>query len=76
MAADALGLGSGADASDMGGEGGPSMVETSGLDDDISTASGGVVMRGELVVDPGESAMLLSKVGDSGTDTSVEMSDR
>jgi hypothetical protein len=37
--------------------------------------SGGVEIRGELAVDSGE-PMLLSKVGDSGTEMSVEIMDR
>jgi hypothetical protein len=53
----------------MGGEGG-SETERPFLD------SGGVVTSGELAVESGDSSMVLSKVGDSRTDMSVEMVDR
>lgn len=38
--------------------------------------SGGVVMRGELAVEPGEFSMFLSNVGESGTEMSVEIIER
>ena len=66
-----LGLRSGAEASDIGGEGG----SCTGLPAGNSAVSGGVEMRGELAVDSGE-PMLLSKVGDSGTEMSVEIIER
>jgi hypothetical protein len=67
-------LGKGAETSDMGGEGG------SGSSDSVSPSgmgdfdSGGVVIRGELAVDPGDPVW--SKVGDSRTERSVEMVER
>ena len=79
LAAAAATFGSGTEASDMGGDGGsrgpcgaPSSTAARAL------ASGGVVMSGELAVEPGESsaAVCLSKVGDSSTETSVEMCER
>ncbi len=64
-------VGLGADASDMGGEGGSWTSEAdSGVERDL--VSGGVVMRGELAVELGE----WSKVGDSRIDRSVDMAER
>ena len=69
-------LGSGAEASDMGGDGGSCTSETvSAVDMDL--VSGGVVTRGELAVDWGEvGSAFPSNVGDSGTEMSVEMLER
>ena len=67
-----LGFGSDVEASDMGGDGGSWM----GLLGGSSAVSGGVVMRGELAVDPGEFSVFLSKVGDSGTEISVDIMER
>lgn len=68
-------LGRVAEASDMGGEGGSrrSERESEGKGD---LASGGVVMRGELAVEPGEASRSLSKVGDPSMERSVEMVER
>lgn len=69
-------LGRGAEASDIGGEGGSWTSETvSAVDMDL--VSGGVVTSGELAVDCGdEGSTFRSKVGDSGTEMSVEMVER
>lgn len=68
-------LGRGAEASDMGGEGGSRSSESvSMFERDFE--SGGVVMRGELAVDPGEASRVLSKVGDPSMERSVEIADR
>lgn len=68
-------LGRGAEASDMGGEGGSRNSESvSRFESDFE--SGGVVMRGELAVDPGEASRVLSKVGDPSMERSVEMAER
>lgn len=68
-----LGLGSEVEASDMGGDGGSWMGPFLG---GSSAVSGGVVMSGELAVEPGEFSTFLSKVGDSGTEMSVDIMDR
>lgn len=68
LAADALGKG--ADASDMGGDGGSR--SSAALCD---FASGGVVTSGELAVELGDASTFLSKVGDSRTERSVEIVD-
>jgi len=66
-----LAFGSGAEASDMGGDGGSWISETvSAVERDL--VSGGVVISGELAVEFGER----SNVGDSGTDMSVEIADK
>lgn len=65
------GLGRGAEASDIGGEGG-SCCSGATLAGGSESSSGGVEIRGELAVDCGE----FSKVGDSGTEISVEMVDK
>lgn len=69
-------LGRGADASDMGGDGGSCTSERVSTVD-IDFVSGGVVTRGELAVDCGEEgSAFASNVGDSGTEMSVDMVDR
>lgn len=66
-----LGLGSGADASDIGGDGGSWISDrVSAVATDLE--SGGVVMSGELAVELGE----WSYEGESGTDISVESAER
>lgn len=60
-------LGIGAEASDMGGDGGSC---TSTL------ASGGVVTKGELAVESTSSSVFLSKVGEPSAERSVEMVDK
>jgi hypothetical protein len=69
-------FGSGAEASDMGGDGGSWTSDTvSAVESDF--VSGGVVTSGELAVDCGdEGSRVRSNVGDSGTEISVEMVDR
>ena len=68
-------LGRGAEASDMGGDGG-SWTSDAAPAADEDFISGGVETRGELAVEFGEPSTLLSKVGDSGTEMSVEMVER
>ena len=60
----------------MGGDGGSWTSETvSAVDMDL--VSGGVVTSGELAVDCGEEgSTFLSKVGEPGTERSVEMVER
>lgn len=63
-----LGNGGGADASDMGGDGGSL---TGVLTEEMDEASGGVVMRGELAPD----MALPSNIGLSGIERSVSVAD-
>lgn len=68
-----LGLGKGAEASDIGGDGGSLRVGAPLFEGGNDMSSGGVVTRGELAIEErGES----SNVGDSGMEISVEMADR
>lgn len=68
-------LGRGADASDMGGEGGSrARIRESSAREDFEP--GGVVTRGELAVESGEPSMVLSKVGEPRADMSVEIVER
>ena len=69
--ADAVDLGRGAEASDMGGDGGSCTAAV-----DRGLASGGVVMSGELAVELGDASTFLSNVGEPSADRSVEMTDR
>lgn len=62
------------ETSDMGGEGGSGSSERVSSSGTGDLESGGVVMRGELAVEPGEAGW--SKVGDSRIERSVEMVDR
>lgn len=66
-------FGRGADASDMGGDGGSFSSEADSTSESFD--SGGVVTSGELAVELGDASTFLSKVGDSRTDMSVEMVD-
>lgn len=69
-------LGTGLDASDMGGEGGSLMSETVPTDESAFPVGGGVVMRGELAVELGDVSVWRSKVGEPSADMSVEMVER
>lgn len=66
-------LGTDAETSDIGGEGG-SM--SSAFAAGKASESGGVVTMGELAVELGECSVFLSNVGDDMTERSVEMWDR
>lgn len=68
-------FGSGAEASDIGGDGGSFTSETISVSDN-DLLSGGVVIRGELAVELGDVSMVLSNVGDPSTERSVEMVER
>lgn len=68
-------LAMGADASDMGGEGGSCTSESVSVVE-RALVSGGVVMSGELAVELGDVSIFLSKVGDPMTERSVEIVDR
>jgi hypothetical protein len=68
-------LGRGAETSDMGGEGGSGNSERVSPSSVSDLESVGVVMRGELAVEPGEAGWP-SKVGDARTERSVEMVDK
>lgn len=65
-------LGRGAEASDIGGDGGSLIVGAPLLEGGKEISSGGVVIRGELAMERGESP----NVGDSGIDISVEIVDK
>jgi hypothetical protein len=67
-------LGSGTEASDIGGEGGSWIAGAVSLVDNL--VSGGVVIRGELAVESGEFSACLSNVGDSSMERSVDMEER
>jgi hypothetical protein len=67
LAVAGVAFGIGADASDIGGDGGS---WTSAL------VSGGVVTRGELAVESTSPSVFLSKVGEPSADRSVEIVDR
>lgn len=66
------GLGRGAEASDMGGEGGSFTASGSLPTGRRESSPGGVLIIGELAVDRGES----SYMSESGMEMSVEMADR
>ena len=63
------------EASDIGGDGGSVSSEAASVEA-TDLASGGVVMSGELAVEPGEASMCLSKVGEPRADMSVEIMER
>jgi hypothetical protein len=68
-------LGRGAETSDMGGDGGSGSSESVSPSSVSDLESVGVVMRGELAVEPGEAGWP-SKVGEARTERSVEMVDK
>jgi hypothetical protein len=66
------GVGAGTETSDMGGEGG----SWSCFPARRGSVSGGVVMSGELAVESGERSAILSKVGESSMERSVDTAER